>query len=170
MSQINDEIILATGGPTINDGLATWFSKTTTESLQDAEARWLVEQGAQESNVNDMWYSLLNCAQSLNDCLLDYWTKQATPTPVTVATAETSVDGLSITVTFSDYIAGTAIAADFTTAPVKTITAANGLIKSIVLTVSVAFIPADVITLSFVDTQATNITDFALFAVTNNVV
>ncbi len=41
MAALHDEIRRATGGPHIQDGLSTWFSRTATESLQDAERRWL---------------------------------------------------------------------------------------------------------------------------------
>jgi hypothetical protein len=46
MTTLNDEILRATGGPTINDGLSTYFARTPAESLQDAESRWLIGQGA----------------------------------------------------------------------------------------------------------------------------
>ena len=61
MSSINDAVLRKTGGPTYNDGLATYYSKTTTESLKDAEIRWLVSQGATPGkSINDMWYEYLS--------------------------------------------------------------------------------------------------------------
>ena len=74
MSQLNDEILRVTGGPTVNDGLSDYFARTTTESLNDAESRWLFSQGGVTvlANVNDMWMELLGPGQ-INDLKLAYW-------------------------------------------------------------------------------------------------
>jgi len=74
MSQINDEILRATGGTTVNDGLAIWYSKTVDESLQDAEFRWLGEQLAAGDTINDRWVSFTGIPQ-INDGKYDYWSK-----------------------------------------------------------------------------------------------
>jgi predicted ATPase len=79
MTTLNDEILRATGGPTVNDGLATFFSKTATESLQDAEARWLLSDvSVTKRQANqDMWYVFLRNQGfgpgSVNDMKLKYW-------------------------------------------------------------------------------------------------
>ncbi len=70
---LQDEILRATGGPTVNDGLASWFSKTKDESLQDAEYRWLGEQGAKLNTIQDRWHEFLGGSGHLNDLLLAYW-------------------------------------------------------------------------------------------------
>ena len=57
--QINDCIVAATGGPTIEEGLATYYAKTVDETLNDAEYRWLGEQGAPGS-LNDRWHEFLS--------------------------------------------------------------------------------------------------------------
>lgn len=80
MSKLNDEIVRATGGPTLNGGLALWYSKTASESLQDAEARWLFSQAAVtalEKN-QDMWFKFLDVTYdgTLNDMKLAYWSAQ----------------------------------------------------------------------------------------------
>lgn len=73
MSQLNDAILAATGGPTINDGLATWYGKTDDEAINDAEYRWLIEQGAAPATINDMWIDAFGPGQ-INDVKLAYWT------------------------------------------------------------------------------------------------
>jgi len=82
MTTLNGEILRATGGPTINEGLSTWFGRTVAESLQDAERRWLIAQGAPATQRNDMWFFVLRgllYTGALNDMLLAYWTSQPTP-------------------------------------------------------------------------------------------
>jgi len=82
---VNDEILRATGGPTINEGLFTWFGGLKGEHLNDAEQRWLKGgDGAVGESVNDLWYTFLRAALftgSLNDMKLSYWTAQLTPEP-----------------------------------------------------------------------------------------
>lgn len=39
---LNDEILRATGGPTINDGLRSWFGALPGGNLNDAERLWLL--------------------------------------------------------------------------------------------------------------------------------
>lgn len=80
MSALNDEIRRATGLP-INDGLAAHFSKTATESMQDAEHRFLLAQVAVvvSAAVADMWYVYLRSlghTGALNDMKLAYWKLQ----------------------------------------------------------------------------------------------
>lgn len=77
MSQLNDEILRATGGPTVNEGLALWFGKQKSEALNDAELRWLKGgDGAVGSTINDLWYTFLRAATltgAINDMKLAYW-------------------------------------------------------------------------------------------------
>jgi hypothetical protein len=82
MGTINDEILRATGGPTLNEGLASWFTQTTAETLSDAEHRWLLAQAATtNASINDMWEQFLLAAPnsysgSLNDMKYLYWSAQ----------------------------------------------------------------------------------------------
>jgi len=82
MTALNDEILRATGGPTVNDGLASHFSKTAAETLGDAERRWLLAQvGAAGGTLGDLWHAVLRAAGhtgSVNDMKLAYWTAQST--------------------------------------------------------------------------------------------
>ena len=75
MSQINDEILRATGGPTINEGLAGHFGRLVDESLQDAEFRFLGDQGAVGDTIQDRWLDFLGPGQ-INDLKLVYWQGQ----------------------------------------------------------------------------------------------
>jgi len=74
------EIIRATGGPTVMEGLSTWYGRTSTESLNDAEYRWLDAQiGVDSTNLNDMWFQYLGSlghTGALNDRKLKYWAAQ----------------------------------------------------------------------------------------------
>ena len=77
---LNDEILRATGGPTINDGLRSWFSATADETLGDAERRWLLAFPATTTGAtNDLWMQYLGSlghTGTLNDRLLAYWAAQ----------------------------------------------------------------------------------------------
>jgi len=83
MSTLNDEILRATGGPTINDGLSTFFSRTATESLQDAEQRFLLATviAAEGNAIADLWHQVnleqaLSPSNQLNDIKLAFWTSK----------------------------------------------------------------------------------------------
>lgn len=78
MATLNDEILRATTGPTVNEGLSSHFSRTASESLQDAERRWLaaVPQSATPASIADMWDEFLPLSGSLNDRKLTYWLGQ----------------------------------------------------------------------------------------------
>ena len=78
MASIDDEILRATGGPTIQAGLASHFSRTTSESLQDAERRWLnaPPQSSAFASTADMWNEFLPGSGSLSDRKLTYWIGQ----------------------------------------------------------------------------------------------
>lgn len=80
MGALQDEIKRATGGATVNEGLSSWYSRTASESLQDAERRWLLAFPATSSGANqDLWYQYLRSLAytgSLNDMKLAYWKAQ----------------------------------------------------------------------------------------------
>lgn len=80
MGTLNDEIRRATGGGAVNDGLRSWFSAVSTESLEDAERRWLLAFPATSTGTNeDLWMQYLGSLAytgALNDRLLQYWTAQ----------------------------------------------------------------------------------------------
>jgi len=105
MSQINDAILAATGANQINDGLALFYGQTEDESLNDAEYRWLTEQGATPANVNDMWYELLSCTQHINDCLLAYWLGESTPLWLPIPDVD-ELTGSAWTIDLDDYTLG----------------------------------------------------------------
>jgi len=77
LSSINDNIKLATGGNSVPDGLADWYSRTGNESLDDAESRWLSGIDTQGGGSNsDMWFNILRSAGyegSLSDMKASYW-------------------------------------------------------------------------------------------------
>lgn len=75
MASLQDEILRVTGGPTVNEGLASHFGKTASESLQDAERRWLnaVPQSSAFASIADMWDEFLAGSGSLNDRKFIYW-------------------------------------------------------------------------------------------------
>ena len=79
METLNDEHLSAQGGPTVNDGLRTHFSALATETLQDAELRFLQAQVAvtTATTIQDAWMQFLAATPgTLNDKLLVYWTAQ----------------------------------------------------------------------------------------------
>ena len=61
MTQINDAILLATGGPSIDDGLLSHYQAggATSNNIIDAETQFLIVQGAVPSGVAGMWRELL---------------------------------------------------------------------------------------------------------------
>ena len=82
MTTLNDAILAATGGPTVNDGLRAWFGATSAETLNDAELRWLKSRpGVTTTTINDAWMQYLGAlgyTGTLNDRLLQYWVAAAT--------------------------------------------------------------------------------------------
>lgn len=82
MSTIQDEIFRVEGLQ-INDGLAVHFAKTATESLQDAELRWLDEIVTLSTvvDIQDGWIALnaeqgLTSSNDINDIKLAYWSSK----------------------------------------------------------------------------------------------
>jgi hypothetical protein len=74
---LNDAILAATGGPTVNDGLRAYYAATESETLGDAELRWLKAQpGVTATVVNDCWRQFLTgqgFTGTLDDQLYAYW-------------------------------------------------------------------------------------------------
>lgn len=87
MSTLNDEILRATGGPTVNDGLRAWFlshgaTGPATAPLNDLERQFLqaanVGPGDEGTN-NDLWMKILDTSGyngTYNDKLLQFWSAQ----------------------------------------------------------------------------------------------
>ncbi len=77
LTNLNDAIRQTTGGTTIQDGLASWFSQAPGEAIEDAERRWLLALPATSSGTNqDLWRQYLESlgySGSLNDMWLQYW-------------------------------------------------------------------------------------------------
>jgi len=109
--QINDCILAATGGPTVNDGLAAYYGKTADESLNDAEYRWLGEQGATALQLNDRWFEFLTgrgYVGSLNDMKETYWCDAAGGTnPIPVQSFISDDLATTIYVIFDQLMLGT---------------------------------------------------------------
>ncbi len=80
MTTVNDEIKRATSGKNINEGLSSWYTRTATETLNDAERRWLLADVNTTSGTNnDLWYQFLRGGSytgALNDMKLAYWKAQ----------------------------------------------------------------------------------------------
>jgi hypothetical protein len=80
MLTLNDAILQATGGPTLNDGLRAFFAATADESLNDAELRWLKSQaGVTAKTISDAWMQFLGglgFTGTLQDRQLAYWASQ----------------------------------------------------------------------------------------------
>ncbi|MCP4079448.1 MAG: hypothetical protein GY743_04305 [Planctomycetaceae bacterium] len=71
-----DNTLAATGGPTINDGLADWLSKTGNENINDATRRWLIAQGATPAPLSDMWLEFLRglgYTGTVSDMKASFW-------------------------------------------------------------------------------------------------
>lgn len=81
MTQINDAILLAVGGPTIEDGLLLHYQAggATAIHIEDAESEFLIAQGATPKGVGDMWRELLiaggfnTSGDHIDDMSLLFW-------------------------------------------------------------------------------------------------
>ena len=62
-------------GTDLASALATHFSKTASESLQDAEHRWLVAQGGSGGAIDDMWVEVFG-GGTVTQAMLAHWTTQ----------------------------------------------------------------------------------------------
>ncbi len=78
-SQINDCILEATGGPTVNDGLLSYYllNGATSNNIKDAEYEFLLVQGATAStSIQDMWFEFLRgraYVGSVSDMQSRFW-------------------------------------------------------------------------------------------------
>jgi len=78
---IQDEIFRVEGLQ-VNEGMAQHFGRTSTESLQDAELRWLNEQllGDEVFTAADGWLAFASeqfpTAVNINDVKLAYWSSK----------------------------------------------------------------------------------------------
>jgi hypothetical protein len=86
---LNQEILRATGGPTVNEGQLKWFQNHGAAgftTFNDAERKFLQVASAEPVgttlSVAEMWRKLLvagaymGAAGTLNDGMLAYWTAQ----------------------------------------------------------------------------------------------
>jgi len=73
------DAIFAVEGLQVNEGMAAHFARTATESLQDAELRWLNETvvGGPVLSIADGWHALgaeqFAGLNHINDIKLAYW-------------------------------------------------------------------------------------------------
>jgi hypothetical protein len=77
---LNDFIVTSTGGPTVNDGLLSYFKAggATATNLADAERQWLkIQSPVAEGSNQDLWVQYLSqnlgFEGTLNDMLLQFW-------------------------------------------------------------------------------------------------
>lgn len=75
---INDHILAATGGPTVNDGLLAWYKArgATSNNLIDAEREFLLARGVADGHLSDMWFKYLGGlghTGSLSDRKYQFW-------------------------------------------------------------------------------------------------
>ena len=85
MGTVNDEILRATGGPTVPDGLRAWYLShgASSGTLQDMERQFLLALyvgGTEEMTIADLWRGFLiqsgYITGTLQDKQLQYWTQQ----------------------------------------------------------------------------------------------
>lgn len=85
MGTLNDEILRATGGPTVSDGLRAWFiaGGATSGALEDLERQWLLivyPPGTPDWTTQDLWSSFLTqsgySSGTLQDRQLAFWSDQ----------------------------------------------------------------------------------------------
>ena len=82
MSALADEILRATGGPTVNDGLFAWYGAQggVGSALADRERSLLLSKGAFTGTNSDLlyqWLRSLGHTGSLDDMRLQFWTAEA---------------------------------------------------------------------------------------------
>ncbi len=61
VAQVNDNILLVTGGPSVTDGLLSYYQANgaTSGSIKDAAYEFLLARGAADTSVIDMWTAFL---------------------------------------------------------------------------------------------------------------
>lgn len=68
---IEDALVAKTGVPDVMGAWASLFGKLPDEHINDAEARWLISEGATPANIEDMWIEL-HGPGDINKVILDY--------------------------------------------------------------------------------------------------
>jgi len=89
MLGLYDHILAATGGPTHQDGLLSYFlaNGAVSNNLVDAEYEFLIAGGASPSSISDMWYDFLiiqGYTGSVPDMYYDYWAGTTPPPPIAI--------------------------------------------------------------------------------------
>lgn len=81
MTTLNDEILRVTGGPTVNDGLRSYFAANggVGTTLNELERTWLLLQhptaSPVTSTIGDLWMMFaLPVDGTMNDKQLRFWT------------------------------------------------------------------------------------------------
>jgi hypothetical protein len=86
---LGEAILAVTGGPTINEGLYSYFGGTG-KTVQDRERAWLEGLTAVRGPVNDMWhdylYNVRGYSGSRNDMELRFWRDGGAAAPPSVIT------------------------------------------------------------------------------------
>jgi len=87
MLGLYDHILAATGGPTHQDGLLSYFlaNGAVSNNIVDAEYEFLIAGGASPSSIPDMWYEFLTIqgyTGSVPDMYYDYWAGTIPPPPL----------------------------------------------------------------------------------------
>lgn len=78
---LNDAILEVTGGPTVNDGLLSFYlsNGAITSEIDDAELEFLIARGVTNTHIDDAWRIFLsgiisiNLSGSLNDMKTEWW-------------------------------------------------------------------------------------------------
>lgn len=164
MPSLNDLILTATGGPTVNDGLANvWFNKQADETLNDAEHRWLSGLVPVPSTINDMWMQYLRGAGyegSLNDMLYQYWFDVIDSGPFYTGSFITEGQNDNLVVTFSENIVSptSSYALGFTIRINNIVQVISGAVRgplsdqTIIFTLPVQILATDTVTVEYDDT------------------
>ena len=82
MSHIKDLILSVTGGPTVNDGLLSFYlaNGATSQNRVDAEYEFLLARGVTSAYINDMWeefFTTLGYIGALSDKKYQWWSAGA---------------------------------------------------------------------------------------------
>ena len=123
MGTLNDEILRATGGPTVQDGLRFWYASNGGApygAIEDMERFFLLANVASPGTNQDLWMKYMVSqgfvSGTLNDRLLAFWSAQATPVFPNLL-LNSSWQGISGSVGGADFVPPTSytIDANFTT-------------------------------------------------------
>lgn len=117
MSHINDCILIATGGLTVNDGLLTYYKSNgaVSDDMNDAEYEFLIAQGVAPAQVNDMWldlYASLGYTGARADMDYQFWCIDGGATTPPVGRLILNWNGVDAVATFDSW--NVPIGGDFT--------------------------------------------------------